>query len=227
LDIDSQQRGYVFIHAKPPWAGLSKTRLAAAVGDEGAASLSKAFLKDIWATVKQLKWARPVILMGYGNREALELDADAEVWMGEKDVDPRASWAFERGLQDAPFVIQLPSDIPGVPARLLDDAYTALQGYDVVVGPDQTDIPYLLGVRRSAREKFGGVSWLDSKSATEFMGKLKAAGVTLTRIGRWFDVDRPEDLDKLHGLLKSGEVTAPETARTLEALGFVPGRRVS
>src|SRR5205085_7155405 len=49
------------VFAKPPLPGVAKTRLAAAVGDDAAAALARAFLRDTWEAVRALDW-RPVLL---------------------------------------------------------------------------------------------------------------------------------------------------------------------
>ena len=49
------------VFAKPPRVGEVKTRLAPALGAEGAARLARAFLLDTWALVTRVPWATPVL----------------------------------------------------------------------------------------------------------------------------------------------------------------------
>lgn len=217
--------GYVFIHAKPPWAGFAKTRLTPAVGAEGAAALTGSFLQDIWATVKSMPWARTIVLIGYGTREALTVDSEAEVWVGAEDLEQRGLWAFEQGFQHAPYVIQLPGDIPGIPARVLEAAHQALQNHEVVLGTDQDGTPYLISMRRDANPKMGGPAFLLRKTVPQLVQEMKQLGVNYAILEDWFDVDKPEDLDRLYDLMQRGEAIAPHTARTLQQLGFSSGKR--
>ncbi|KFE63242.1 TIGR04282 family arsenosugar biosynthesis glycosyltransferase [Hyalangium minutum] len=225
MESGSTQRGYILILAKPPRPGVAKTRLTPAVGGEGAGVLANAFLQDIWAPLHALTWARPVIVMGVGGREDLQLEGEVDVWALEQSVEKVAFWAMERALEEAPFFILCPSDIPGMPVSRLEAAYHALQYQDVVLGADHSDIPYLIGVRREARHRYGGFSFLKGPETTKIIGDLRNLGASVTILQPWFDVDQPEDLDRLHGMLQRGEAVAPRTAAALRELGYTPGQR--
>lgn len=56
--------------------------------------------------------------------------------------------------------------------------------------------------------------------------RLRRAGRAVARLGSWFDVDEPADLRRLAGLVGSGEVVAPSTARALASLGLLVGAPV-
>ncbi len=105
----------ICVFAKPPRAGEAKTRLAPAVGLEGAAALARAFLGDVWAGVRRLPWARPVLASAGPWPEGL-LPAPVEVWpQGEGDLGARMERELRRGLEAAPWVMALGGDSAGLP----------------------------------------------------------------------------------------------------------------
>jgi hypothetical protein len=204
-------QGRVCIFAKPPVPGQVKTRLQPALGREGAAALARAFLDDTCAALRDLPWASPV-LATTGPLDG----APFPIWpQGEGDLGARLERVLARALREAPFAIAVGTDSPGLPPRLLDDARTALADADAVIGPSADGGFYLLGLRRCPEGLLRDLPWSRADTCIRTLARLRERGFRVAALDPWFDVDRPGDLATLRGLLATGTITAPATARLL------------
>jgi rSAM/selenodomain-associated transferase 1 len=206
------------VFAKPPRAGEAKTRLAPAVGLEGAAELARAFLADVWAGVRRLPWARPVLASAGPWPEGL-LPAPVEVWFqGEGDLGARMERVLRRGLEEASCVMALGGDSPGLPLAYLEAARTALASADAVFGPSEDGGFYLLALRRLPEGALAGLPWSQPETLAATEARLVSLGLRVARVEAFFDVDVPEDLARLEAELASGRLRAPATSEALAAL---------
>ncbi len=206
------------VFAKPPRAGDAKTRLAPAVGAEGAAMLARAFLTDTWATVTRLPWARPVLASTGPWPEGL-LPAPVEVWQqGAGDLGARMENILHRGLESCPAVMALGADSPGLPLAHLEAARAALADADAVFGPSDDGGFYLLALRRLPVGALANLPWSQPETLARTEERLKSLGLTVARIAPFFDVDVPADLERLETELRAGRLQAPATAESLATL---------
>lgn len=206
------------VFAKPPRAGDTKTRLAPAVGAEGAAALARAFLTDTWATVARLPWARPVLASTAPWPEGL-LPAPVEVWQqGEGDLGARMERILHRGLEVCPTVMALGADIPGLPVAHLEAARAALAEADAVFGPSDDGGFYLLALRRLPVGAFMDLPWSQPETLARTEARLRSLGLTVAHVAPFFDVDVPADLERLEKELAEGRLHAPATAQALATL---------
>ncbi len=208
----------ICVFAKPPRAGEAKTRLAPAVGLEGAAALARAFLGDVWAGVRRLPWARVVLASAGPWPEGL-LPAPVEVWpQGEGDLGARMERVLRRGLEAAPWVMALGGDSPGLPLAYLEAARAALAEADAVFGPSEDGGFYLLALRRLPEGALAGLPWSQPETLAATEARLESLGLRVGRVAPFFDVDLPADLERLEAELASGTLRAPATAEALAAL---------
>lgn len=216
----TERKPHICIFAKPPRPGEVKTRLASVVGVEGAAALARAFFQDTWAMVRALGWARAVLATTEEPGGSLAIEPDAEVWLqGGGDLGRRIERILCRALDRGPFAIALGADSPGLPPRALEQARDALGAADAVLGPSDDGGFYLLALKRCPEGLLDGIPWSTDHTFERTLVRLRQSGLSVATIEPWFDIDRPEELDRLRQLLRSGAVTAPETARLLEAEG--------
>ncbi len=206
----------IVVFARAPEPGKVKTRLAGAVGAEGAARLASAFLRDSWASLGAVAWARPVV----ATTGALDATfADLETWgQGGGDLGERIERMLRRALTGAPTAFAVGADTPGLPRHLLDEAREALASADAVLGPCDDGGFYLLGLKRCPEGLLAGLPWSRSDTLQHVRERLEARGLSVAIIAPWFDVDRPEDLARLEGLIRERRIQAPATARILGAM---------
>jgi rSAM/selenodomain-associated transferase 1 len=200
----------ICIFAKPPVAGRVKTRLAAALGAERAAALARAFLDDTIATVRALPWAQVAL----ASTEPVSGDVPV-LLQGEGDLGERIERVLRAALELAPPAIAIGADAPALPPRLLKAARAALSRADAVIGPADDGGFYLLGLRACPEGLLADLPWSAPDTFVRTVVRLRAHGLRLEVLEPWFDVDRPEDLDRLRELIRNSEIVAPSTARLL------------
>jgi uncharacterized protein len=110
-------------------------------------------------------------------------------------------------------------DSPTLPPERLWQAHQALAaGHDAVLGPAEDGGFYLIGTARELTAPFTGVAWGTGEVLRQTREGLRRCGATVALLPPWYDVDRPEDVDRLRLDLESGDAAAPRTARFIAAL---------
>ena len=204
----------VCILAKVPRAGHAKTRLAPALGVQGAAALARAMLEDTIALVCRLPWARVVVASD--GHLPIRLPAGVELWdQGSGDLGHRIERVLRRALQGAPSAIVVGADAPGVPSRAFEQARRRLATGSAVVGPTEDGGFYLLGVPTCPAGLLAGIPWSTARTLAATVARLAELGLRVEPVEGWFDVDRPEDLARLARLAAAGVSEAPQSLRVL------------
>ena len=210
--------GIVCVFAKPPQAGRAKTRLAAAVGNQKAGALARAFFDDTWARVSKVPWARPVLASTEDDPGAFGLER-VELWLqGEGDLGERLEKVMRRALDCAPWVIALGADCPAMPSIALDEARAALDTHDAVLGPADDGGYYLLGLRRLPSGLLANLPWSVPHTLRSTLERFSRQGVSSALISPAFDIDEPADLQRLWNLLEDQPQRAPHSYRVLKSL---------
>lgn len=190
------------VFAKCPEPGRVKTRLAPALGLDGAAELAAAMLADL---VDRLHAAGDLAV---GIAFA---PADQEAWFRRRfdgvDLFPQRGFGlgsrmrafFDDRLGRAPgeTVVVLGADAPLAPIDAIRNAHDRLeQGADVVLGPDRGGGYWCLGLSRPAPVVFD-VPMSTRGMCVETLEAARAAGLEVELVAGSFDVDEPRDLDRL------------------------------
>jgi len=212
----------VAIMAKAPRPGTVKTRLCPPLLAPEAAALYRCFLLDKIAAVGALVNAQPVI--AYTPDEArAEFDGLAPGFsLGAQhgsDLGARlhATLACLLAAGHAG-AIAVDSDTPNLPSDFLQQAVHSLSGPgpDVILGPTEDGGYYLIGVRLAHRELFDAVPWSTSDVLAVTLRRAAAAGLRAVCLPSWFDVDTPDDLERLRAILDADNTTtACQTRRFL------------
>lgn len=218
----ASSRVAVAIMAKAPRPGTVKTRLCPPLLPTEAAALYRCFLLDKIAAVGALADAQPVIAYTPDDARAefeglalgFSLVAQAGRDLGER-LHSTLAGLLAAGHAGA---IAVDSDTPTLPAAFLQQAVHCLgrPGPDVVLGPTDDGGYYLIGVRRAHRELFDAVPWSTSDVLDVTQRRAAEAGLRVTCLPSWFDVDTPDDLERLRKGLDGGTATpAFQTGRFL------------
>ncbi|MDZ4753326.1 MAG: TIGR04283 family arsenosugar biosynthesis glycosyltransferase [Phycisphaerae bacterium] len=206
----------ICIFAKPPVQGFVKTRLAAEIGATRATELARAFLVDTGTAMRAIGWAETIVATTGALERGLEAEVGVPVWpQGDGDLGARMERVLARALTDAPIAIAVGTDSPGLRARVFDEARAALTTADAVIGPTDDGGFYLLGLRRCPPGLLADLPWSAPTTYAETSARLRAWGLSVVELGRWFDVDRADDLSRLHTLLDTGGIFAPATRAVL------------
>lgn len=193
----------IVVFAKAPQAGKVKTRLAAAIGAEGAARLYGRLVEHAVATAIAADCG-PVELHGSPGRHAflrvlargrgLPLRRQAA-----GDVGARMYEAFRRGLRSHARMVLIGSDCPALTAADLRRAARLLRSCDAVIAPAEDGGYPLIGLARNAPALFSGVAWSTAAVMAQTRHRLAALGWRWRELRTVWDVDRPGDLARLRG----------------------------
>lgn len=125
---------------------------------------------------------------------------------GAGDLGDRMHRALEAALADHDAALLVGTDIPGVVENDLSRAAAALAaGNDAVIGPAEDGGYWLVGARRPDPALFQGIDWSTERVLRQTRERLAGLGWRTAEIGMRWDVDRPEDVDRLLG----EDATAP------------------
>ena len=161
----------LIVFTRFPEPGKTKTRLIPALGERGAAALQRRMTEHIIATAAKVN-NRPDL-----NIEVRHEGGNADSmrnWLGPQlvyraqgsgDLGRRMARAFEDAFQDSNgTAVIVGSDIPGVSADIIEQAFEGLQENDLVLGPAHDGGYYLIGLKNTLpadtySRLFDGLSW--------------------------------------------------------------------
>ena len=196
----------VVVMARAPIPGETKRRLIPAIGAERAAALHRAMIRHAVATALASGvgpvelWCTPTtdheVFRSIRDRAQVELHVQAGTGLGER---MHAAIAARPG---ATAVIG--TDCPSLePDDLVGTAGALHRGdADVVIVPALDGGYVLVGVDRPRPELFREVDWGTDRVLAQTRERARAARLRLLELAARRDVDRPEDLEALAGLLE-------------------------
>jgi len=214
---DAARPMLVQIFAKAAVPGAVKTRLIASLGVQGATELHRRLVCRALETVAHAQvgavelWTTPpgaVAFLCTGEQPpgiAVRMQADG-------DLGERMRVAIADGLERAPGVVLVGADVPGMRCDDLHQASDALaRGHDAVLGPAEDGGYWLIGLSRHAAGLAGSTTELSHHLGALFHGvpwstpgvlhatreRLRALAWRWQELPTRWDVDRPEDLQRL------------------------------
>ena len=208
----------VIVFARVPVPGSVKTRLVPHLGAEGAAALHARLVKHALKTARGAAFHR-IELHGtpVGNDPFFRYCAGrygvVVAAQPAGDLGTRMLAAFEGALASHACVLLIGSDCPALTARHLRQAEQALRGgADAVFVPCEDGGYALIGLQREDGQLFEGITWGGNDVMTATRARLARLGWRWRELETLWDVDRPEDYQRLvaSGLL-GGRARAPAT----------------
>jgi rSAM/selenodomain-associated transferase 1 len=193
----------VLVFARAPLPGRAKTRLAPRLGEWGAARLQARLTLRALRTALGARCGR-VELHGAPR-------ADAQLFLycknffrvelaGQRgaDLGARMHRSLARALRRHRAAIVIGTDCPALRPRDLRRACRLLQGCcDAVIGPAEDGGYVLLGARRVSPALFEGIAWGGADVCAATRQRLARLGLRWRELPALWDLDRPEDLDRL------------------------------
>lgn len=193
------ERDVLLVFVKHPQPGSAKTRLIPALGPENAASLYQVLAEE------EIRRTRP---LGRDYRRMFFFapeDASDEVasWLpGERllpqlgaDLGARMVAAFAAAFASgAPRAAIIGTDVPWVSRELVLEAFAALDGHDVVLGPAQDGGYYLMALTRHRPALFEGIPWSTPSVLAATAERAGALGLSVHLMDPLRDIDTIEDL---------------------------------
>lgn len=195
----------ILLFVKAPEKGRVKTRLAREMGDEFALRLHESMVLDSIDMLEQAAFPYRICYTPIGALEQMQ------TWLGRdkafmpqsgNDVGERMECAFAGMFREGKKrVVITGSDIPGMNATILGQAFDALNGSDAVIGPALDGGYYLIGFTEKgfAPGVFRRLAWGTNSVFQETMGKLAQSARTVRVLPQLSDVDCRDDLKDLLG----------------------------
>jgi len=221
---------HLLLFARPPVLGRVKTRLVPPLTHEEALRLYRAFLEDA-ARVYFAPTEWRAVLVAESDPDHHELgELFALPWIreaqAEGDLGTRLAASFGRAFaQGAPAAVAVGSDHPALPRRLLEQAFSHLSaGTEAALVPAEDGGYCAIGLAASvpAAEVFRGIPWSTASTLQATRERLIAFGLHVEILEAAYDVDRPDDLERLRRDLASRDPEAADfpraTARVLSEL---------
>ena len=192
----------VAILARAPIPGAAKTRLIPALGAAGAARLQRWMLQRTVA-MALVADVGPVSLWCAGDPAhpdfavcrafgRVDLYPQAEGDLGERMLAAVASSPTPAG------TLVIGTDCPALGAAHLRESARALGGNDAVVIPAEDGGYVLVGMKTPAPEAFAGVDWGSARVMAQTRQRLAALGWRWHEADPLWDVDLPQDLERLY-----------------------------
>lgn len=224
---DSVAPETLVVLAKAPAPGLSKTRLAAQIGELVAASFAQAFLND---TLSLGQAVRRPLLVTYTPEDAR--GAFARIAPGaqllaqpEGDLGTRILVALNDALGRSTSAVLIGSDTPHLPAAIVEQAFVDLQTCDMTIGPASDGGFYLIGFNAAhvSGEVFAGVEWSTGAVFATVMANAERLGMTVEVLPEVTDID---DLASLEVAMDAARASgnAHQTRTAVRALGLEMAR---
>jgi rSAM/selenodomain-associated transferase 2/rSAM/selenodomain-associated transferase 1 len=216
----------LIVFSRYPEPGQTKTRLASALGMEGAARLQRAMAEYVLSCARIIAAERAVGLEVHYEGGSERLMAK---WLGPglaycpqaggdlgARMDNGLAQAFRTGAEKA---VLVGTDCPGITPTILRSAFNLLGLFDLVLGLARDGGYYLIGLRQQAPELFRHVPWGTATVASRTLEAAKDLGLRAVTVDPLVDVDRPEDLAEwAREARRTGELRAPRMSVVIPTL---------
>lgn len=201
--------GRVIQFAKLPLAGRVKTRMIPALGAQGALRLHCRLVEQVWQDLSQAQVC-PVELWwseqpGTDSLKQLAspLNDTQAFWQSPGDLGARMDHAFTSRLVQHEFVLLVGSDCPVLDAAYLEEAARRLMVLrlqnqpGVVLGPAEDGGYVLIGLWQPPGQLLLDIEWGTPGVYKQTAQRAQAMGWRVENLAERWDVDRPEDYQRL------------------------------
>jgi rSAM/selenodomain-associated transferase 1 len=219
----------LYIAARAPRPGFTKTRLGRAIGYETAATLYAAFLADLarrfrtapfgvgWFVTPSNAWPEIAAAVCSGVNESIVIPQPDGDWATRQ----RALFAdLERRRERRTVLIA--SDSPQIDVEQVQRAFDLLERHDLVLGPVYDGGYYLIGMRDAATATLlDDLPMSDGDVLTRLVARARARGDSVGLAEPTYDVDEVTDLERLcRDACARDDLSATRAA--LRQLGLLP-----
>lgn len=187
----------IIVFAKPPVAGVAKTRLIPALGETGAAQLHARLLEQtIKIAVKASQTVYLFTAMEHEHEAFIDLQSRYAITLlsqADGDLGARMRDAFARV---GPALL-IGTDCPNIDAALLVRCALALQHHDAVFVSAEDGGYALIGLHQPFDELFNGIPWSSAQVMPKTVERLHKLQLRWLEVAQLWDVDTPDDYERL------------------------------
>lgn len=191
----------ILFFVKYPEPGSVKTRLAEETSPAQACELYKAMVEEVLPVLESVEETDVMVCYTPETR-----GRDVGRWLGkgrrclsQKGTD--LGRRMENGFREAFFmfyeqVVLVGSDIPGLTAEIIGQAFAALDDGKVVLGPAEDGGYYLIGFERGSftPEVFSDMVWSTETVFEDTVARLTKLGFGVETLPQLMDMDTLDDL---------------------------------
>lgn len=193
----------LMIFARNPEIGKVKTRLAKTIGDEKALMIYLKLLEHTHAVANPVFADKAIF---YSSRvqefDILDYYKFPKFLQKGDSLGERMERAFGQAFgQHYEKVVIIGSDCYELSTEIIEDAFTALDNHNVVLGPAHDGGYYLLGMDRHYPHLFKDKKWSTSDVLLDTILDLKKLKLSYQMLPTLSDVDEEKDLGELRKLL--------------------------
>jgi uncharacterized protein len=203
----------ILIFAKAPVPGETKTRLAPTLGAHGAALLQQRLIEHTLATARAAPDTELELYCAPDIRHSLfqtyaSLGVPVKSQIGA-DLGERMAHALECALSERPAALLIGTDCPCLSPDYLHRAWISLsERVPVVMGPAEDGGYGLVGVAGSVPKIFSGIRWGSAQVMQRTRAKLRDLGIDWSELPALWDIDRPEDIERLRAITELAPLLA-------------------
>ena len=195
----------IAVLARAPVPGAAKTRLLRRLGVAGAAALQRRLTLRTLATATAAALGPVALFCAPDRHHAFFVECEERFGIPlhdqcAGDLGARMLQAFSALLPGRGRVLLVGTDCPALTAVHLARAAALLDDHDAVVWPAEDGGYVLIGLRRPAPELFSGIDWGSARVMAQTRERLRQLGWRWAEAEPLWDVDRPEDYERLAGM---------------------------
>ena len=205
----------LIVFARSPRAGHVKSRLTTLITPQEAADLYRAFLMDSLQQYATLNVAVRLYMSDGGPPHVPVCGATLKRQHGD-DLGQRMQHAFQETAKAGyKQIVIIGTDHPTLPVLFLQHAFDVLsRAPTICIGPTEDGGYYLLGMNPLIQGLFDSIIYSRPDVFSRTLDKAHQTGANVIELPMWYDVDTPDDLQRL-----TREASVPEnTLKILKQL---------
>jgi len=206
--------------------GAVKTRLAAHVGEQAAASLHQHFVATLISRLAGHGDTRQLCYWPPAAENAFKQAAGSNWSLAVQsagDLGARMEGFFQAAFNNgASRVVLVGSDSPSLPVSYIEQAFELLKDHPVVLGPAEDGGYYLIGASLATPPVFNDIAWSSGDVWRQTTARLEAAGIAYASLPAWYDVDLWPDLQRLLNDLQRNDISPALLQKVQEVVSAQP-----
>lgn len=195
MNTSANVTGILIIFQKNLEQGKVKTRLAASVGNDTALSIYKKLIAYTKRAVESTSAQIQVWYSNYIDDQDIWTETDAQKFVQHgKNLGDRMEHAFSNAFdQGGKKVVIIGTDCAELTHHHIEDAFSALNDYDFVIGPANDGGYYLLGMSVNEPAVFSDMEWSTAKVYQQTLNCIQKHNYSVHSLDYLSDVDTIED----------------------------------